>query len=84
MPKKTLMSDPMVVDHHHMFLQEGMDHLNGMWMRGESTADPQEVTQQQEENVEDEGDKDEEEVFHGITSFPFSFLHIAVLRISFS
>lgn len=78
------MSDPMLVDHHHTFLQEGMDHLNGMWMRGESTADPQETTQQQEENVEGEGDKDEEEVFSGITSFLLSFLHLVVPRISFS
>lgn len=53
-------------------------------MRGESTADHQEMTQQQEENVEGEGDKDEEEMFSGITSFPLPFLHLAVLRISFS
>lgn len=61
-----------------------MDHPNGMRMRGESTADPLEMTQQQEENVEGEGDKEEEEVISGITSFPLSFLHLAVPHISLS
>lgn len=42
------------------------------------------MTQQQEENVEGEGDKDEEEMFSGITSFSLPFLHLAVFHISSS
>lgn len=42
------------------------------------------MTQQQEENVEGEGDKDEEEMFSGIISFPLPSLHLAVFHSSFS
>lgn len=48
-------------------------------MRGESTGDHQEMKQQQEENVEGEDNRDQEEMFSDITSFPLLFLHLVVL-----
>jgi len=45
-------------------------------------GDHQEVKQQQESNVEGEENKDQEEAFSDITSFPLPFLHLTVLHIS--
>lgn len=50
-----------------------------MQTRGESIGDHWEMKQQQEKNVEGE---DQEEMFSDTTSFPFPFLHLAVLHIS--